>query len=157
MEGLHKTITRHSFSAPPSLAVSLIAGCSDSLSKLSGRVADLTRKSRDSVQVRESLLLGLSVQGSRQYSLSTGDLSKVQHSALVIAEELIDEVLKMALDSTKPRSKPFCHHCHAPRSDPTHVGISCGVGICPLEHWEGCEGGISGGKDAKAAVLRMKN
>ena len=152
MEGLHKTITRHSFSAPSSLAVSLIAGCSDSLSKLSGRVADLTRKSRDSVQVRESLLLGLSVQGSRQYSLSTGDLSKVQHSALVIAEELIDEVLKMALDPTKPRSKPFCHHCHAPRSDPTHVGISCGVGICPLEHWEGCEGGIPGGKDAKGKM-----
>ena len=31
-----------------------------------------------------------------------------------------------------------CHHCHAPQSDPCHVGIPTGVGHCTLEHWEHC-------------------
>ena len=31
-----------------------------------------------------------------------------------------------------------CHHCHAPQSDPCHVGIPTGVGHCTLEHWENC-------------------
>ena len=31
-----------------------------------------------------------------------------------------------------------CHHCHAPQSDPCHVGIPTGVGHCTLEHWEQC-------------------
>jgi hypothetical protein len=32
-----------------------------------------------------------------------------------------------------------CHHCHAPQSDPEHVGIPTGVGHCTLEHWEHCK------------------
>ena len=46
-----------------------------------------------------------------------------------------------------------CHQCHAPRSDPVHVGVACGVGTCPLEHWQGCTRRIpEGTKDKKGGI-----
>ena len=42
-------------------------------------------------------------------------------------------------DTDKPvRTVRLCHHCHAPQSDPCHVGIPTGSGHCTLEHWEEC-------------------
>ena len=40
-----------------------------------------------------------------------------------------------------------CHQCHAPLSESLHAGVASGVGVCPLEHWEGCPGGIEDGVD----------
>ena len=42
-------------------------------------------------------------------------------------------------DTDKPvRTVRLCHHCHAPQSEPCHVGILTGSGHCTLEHWEEC-------------------
>ena len=38
-----------------------------------------------------------------------------------------------------------CHGCHAPL-DPDHQSFPSGWQKCPLEHWDGCEGGIVEGK-----------
>ena len=43
-----------------------------------------------------------------------------------------------------------CHGCHG-FNDEDHEGIPLGVGKCPLDHDDRCNGGIVGGKDSKGS------
>ena len=152
LAGSHLGLRRHSFSAPPRLAVCLISDCLERLDNLSGRVTRLTERTKEERlgQVREQLLL---VPGPIQRSQSVGDLHYPDLLSENIAREITDEVLTMVLNEVPlPKSKvksPVCHKCHTPLSNEVHTGVPSGVGRCPLEHWHGCKGGISGGKDGK--------
>ena len=93
-----------------------------------------------------------------QRSKSSGDLTLPFLSSESCVEELLDEILSMAVvekspqDDTIPKGKTkprICHQCHAPVEQPDHEGVPCGVGRCSLPHWQGCDGTIEGGKDGK--------
>ena len=43
-----------------------------------------------------------------------------------------------------------CHGCHAPLDD-DHLDYPSGWQKCPLEHWDGCKGGIADGKAANGS------
>ena len=53
--------------------------------------------------------------------------SRVRHSLSDLRQETLVSM-----------SGRTCHHCHAPQSDPIHVGIPTGMGHCTLDHWEQC-------------------
>ena len=55
-------------------------------------------------------------------------------------ENLADKPCKMAGGTRQ------CHGCHGP-CDATHKGYQTGADRCPLDHYEGCEGGIEPGFD----------
>ena len=152
------TIRRHSFSAPARFSLSLITDCLDRVNNLSGRVTRLASRTKEErlEQVREKILLGIFEPGQKHRSRSIGDLRFPDLSGVVLVEELLDEILTMALEQTpndKPKAKiRVCHQCHAPTDDQVHVGVPCGVGRCPLDHWHGCKGGIEGGKGENGKV-----
>ena len=73
-------------------------------------------------------------------------------SPVSLVRDILDDILAMvggeSESSEAAKSKVrVCHKCHAPTDDPSHIGIPCGLDRCSLDHWEGCEGGITGGKD----------
>ena len=100
-------------------------------------------------------------QGVKQRSQSVGNLDFTDQSREACVQELIDEIISMVVVEKSPQTEPqekavakvrVCHQCHAPANDGVHAGAPCGVGRCPLQHWQGCVGGISGGKDEKGKV-----
>ena len=106
------------------------------LKSLSNRITNLSSKS-----------------GTPQRSASLGALSSPCQPIVSIVEELVEDLLDMAMEQTANKTKnPVCHHCHAPRNDPVHVGVPCGVGACTNDHWQGCSEGITEGKDKKGKV-----
>ena len=129
--------------------MSLIARCADSLEQLSGRVENWTRRSQTAFSGQVKNSLDTDLKGKSRFSLSTGDING-QLSSLVVAKSLVNLIFSLAMEQAKSKAKAqVCHQCHAPRSDPSHVGFPCGVGVCELDHWDGCMGGIPGGNDAK--------
>ena len=147
LEDQHRTLRRHSYSAPPSLAVSSVHDCIERVHELTGRVSRLTERSHLlRSKVRDSSLLV--VPGQIQRSQSVGNFNFPDPSSLAFVKLLIDEILIMSMSETQPpkaKKMPQCHQCHAPLSDEVHVGIPSGVGRCTLDHWDECEGGIPGG------------
>ena len=97
-----------------------------------------------------------------QPSRSPGVLECLQRcaSALAIADLRIDSLAKVARKVSggsslreSPSSKSTmsgrtrqCHGCHGP-CDESHRGYKTGADRCPLEHYDGCEGGIGEGHD----------
>ena len=110
----------------------------------------LSQKAREERQRqdKEHTLVDLRILGQAPLckSKSLVDLRKVCMEKEVLGEGLIMEgenILK------KIRT---CHQCHRPINDPVHEGIQSGVGVCTLDHWGDCFGGIKEGKDAKNKV-----
>ena len=118
LEDQHPVIRRHSFSAPPSLALSSLAGCLKRVSELSSIVECMSK--RHKVQVPRSL--------------SVNDLRDFKLTSIQISEEIIDDILTMSVfNSPKPSKKvPQCHQCHAASADESHVGFLGGDGRCQL-------------------------
>ena len=65
-----------------------------------------------------------------------------------------EEVDKMEETNEKITIKKArrCHQCHTPLAEQVHVGVKTGVGVCPLPHWEGCDGDIPRGDEAKGKI-----
>ena len=107
------------------------------MSSLTDQVTSLTLRAHDDEIVGRQDIPGLE---------TTHIVSDLCSELIDRAMETIHENLGVPKAMAKPR---ICHQCHAPLDDPVHVGVSCGVGRCTLQHWEGCEGGIDGGKDGR--------
>ena len=153
----HVALRRHSFSAPAGLALYSINNCVEGLKELSVRVTRLTRRAQEERlrQVREKVLLDLYIPGQNNKSRSIGDLRFPDPSPVIIAEQLLDEILITTINSmsnSKSDKVRVCHQCHAPLSDEVHIGVPSGVGRCPLEHWLGCKGDITSGMDKNSKV-----
>ena len=80
----------------------------------------------------------LAVANQRMTSLS--DITK----RLSTAESTED--LLFVNQSKMPGGSRQCHGCHGP-CDASHKGYPTGAERCPLDHYEGCEGGITAGFD----------
>ena len=52
------------------------------------------------------------------------------------------------------RAHPRCHDCHGPLGPTYHGHHPHGMGICPLEHYELCGGGIEDGKDKSGHIWK---
>ena len=103
---------------------------------MSNRITNLSSKSR-----------------TPQRSASLGVLFSSSQPVVSVVEELIEGLLETAMEQAVIKTKnPVCHHCHAPRNDPVHTGVPCGVGACTNDHWQGCKGDITEGKDKKGKL-----
>ena len=113
----------------------------------------MTRKAQEERQKRErqNIWVDLFVLGeaSGRRSRSLLDLRSLDLQPVVWAEQMVTEMVDKAMEEQVKKKVRTCHQCHAPISDPVHSGVPYGVGTCPLDHWEGCHGGIKGGLDAK--------
>jgi hypothetical protein len=133
------------------------------LENLNGRVSTLARLAKEERQEHVREVLGsqkLEPAGQKNRSQSLSVLSSgLSDISGIVVEGLLDNIFSMVFntdpDQQSIKSKPkvrLCHQCHAPTSDPVHVGIPCGVGRCSLEHWQGCEGGITSGKHGNGKI-----
>ena len=140
-----------SWSAPARLASSILSDCLARTREISGRVTRLTGKALEEKerQRKENLLLDLHVldQASTGRSRSLVDIRSLDIHSVTISEDILTEVVGMAAMDQSQVKKRTCHQCHAPTSDPCHDGVPSGVGVCPLQHWGLCAGGIKGGVD----------
>ena len=68
-------------------------------------------------------------------------LSKKQRESEVLVRRNSMSDLRPEFLSTMSATSAtrLCHHCHAPQSNPVHVGIPTGAGHCTLKHWEECQ------------------
>ena len=100
-------------------------------------------------QREENLLLDLCVldQASNGRSKSLVDIRSLDILSVTISEDSLTEVVGTAAMDPSQVKKRTCHQCHAPTADPCHDGVPSGVGVCPLQHWGLCAGGIKGGID----------
>ena len=145
-----KTVQRKSYSAPARLASTRLSECIERAKDLTTRVVKLSQKAREERKRQdiEHNLVDLRILGQAPLckSKSLVDLRKVCMEKEVLGEGLIMEgenILK------KIRT---CHQCHRPINDPVHEGIQSGFGVCTLDHWGDCLGGIKEGKDTKNKV-----
>ena len=79
-------------------------------------------------------------------SLSVGGLPTSDLKLDFVIEAIIGDLITMVVGGSQGETLRLCHQCHTPLSDIAHSGIPSGVGRCNLEHWQGCKGGIKGGK-----------
>ena len=115
------------------------------------RVTALVRADRSatqSVQVTGSVSLPTSVSGSPTASQAQQHLAR---------QDTASPAPMFPPESDQPRMEKVtvrtCHGCHAP-IDTHHKGYSAGANLCPLEHWDGCPGGIKGGRDTSGKEWR---
>ena len=146
-------LRRHSCSAPPRLVSYVVSDCLSKAKEITGRLTRLTRKVQQErkKQERQNIWVDLFVLGQvpSRRSRSLLDLRTLDLQPVVWAEQLVTEMVDKAMEDLTKKKVRTCHQCHAPISDPAHNGVPYGVGTFPLEHWEGCRGGIKGGLDAK--------
>ena len=146
-------LRRQSWSAPGRLASCLVSECLQRTRDLTGQISRLThntRKERER-QKRENIFVDLFVLADKPYrrSKSLLDLRELDLQSVVFAEGIVDDLVNKAMEEVKKNKVKTCHQCHAPISDPSHSHVPSGVGICPLEHWAMCPGGIKAVDGAK--------
>ena len=109
------------------------------MTRLTGKALEERERQR-----KENLLLDLYVldQASTGRSRSLVDIRSLDIHSVTISEDILTEVVGMAAMDQSQVKKRTCHQCHAPTSDPCHDGVPSGVGVCPLQHWGLCTGGI---------------
>ena len=138
------------------MASDVLTDCLVKTKELNIRLTRLTRKTQEDRlrQGRENILVDLYLLGQAPIKKckSLYDLGTIDVLPVIIVEQLVDEMVDTVeeLGLTAPVLKKIraCHQCHSPVSDPAHAGVQSGVGVCSLEHWDGCSGGIKGGNDA---------
>ena len=149
LEGQCTPLRRKSVSAPPQLASVLLSDCLNKAREATGRVTRLHQKTLEERkrQDRESGLFVLG-QESKQKSKSLIDFHSIDLQSVSLVGSLIAEMVETAMEELQVLKKiRTCHQCHAPLSESLHAGVASGVGVCPLEHWKGCPGGIEDGVD----------
>ena len=115
------------------------------------RVTALVRTDRSaiqSVQLTSSVSLPNSVPGSPTASHPQQHLAS--QNTIRPAHMSPPEIDQPRMERVTVRT---CHGCHAP-IDAYHKGFSTGANLCPLEHWDGCHGGIAGGRDSSGKEWR---
>ena len=83
---------------------------------------------------------------SRSRSVSDLEISGLPPMAGVVSMAGVDA------DKTKSKKQRRCHQCHTPLEEAVHVGVKSGVGVCPLPHWEDCDGDIPEGQEARGQI-----
>ena len=146
-------LRRQSWSAPGRLASGLVSECIQKTKDLTGQISRLTTNTRNERerQKRENIFVDLFVLADNpdRRSKSLIDLRELDLQSVVFAESIVDNLVTVAMEEVKKNRAKTCHQCHAPISDAVHSHVPSGVGICPLEHWALCPGGIKAVDGAK--------
>ena len=145
------SLRRHSVSAPAQLCLDRVVAATRKLDHNIDSITALVRADRRAIE------------STKVTGTSLPSLVLCSSSATIQAEPHLEnqDSIRLVTMSPPEGSPPrvekttirTCHGCHAP-IDSYHKGYPTGAKSCPLDHWDGCRGGIVSGRDPSGKEWR---